>query len=349
MLNGVGGVGPAATSVSNAYAAGTVQQFLGALVATGSSRTAPVQAGAALPANCTTGDQFFNTSAAAGQNLYFCTASNTWTQMSGTGSGGGNVASVFGRTGAVTAQSGDYSFTQLSGTVTDSQVAAGINASKIGSGSVANTAFGYLANVTSDIQAQLNSKAPASVASVGGDVSGTTAAETVVGLQGRAVAATVPTSGQALTWNSSANAWQPGTVASGGAGMASQLGDFQATQTSSTVLTVGSNCSSTTPCNVRFGNTVYSFTQSCTATIAAGTGSAYIYMANGGILTIGHNLTVSASSGCTAQTGVTSFPYDSVPLFTWTASSGKWNSGGGQDLRGWLSIKNISAGLGVPR
>lgn len=40
----------------------------------------------------------------------------------GTGSGGGGaVASVFGRTGAVTAQSGDYSFGQVSGTIVTSQ------------------------------------------------------------------------------------------------------------------------------------------------------------------------------------------------------------------------------------
>jgi uncharacterized protein (DUF2237 family) len=204
-----------------------------------------------------------------------------------------------------------------------------------------------LANVSSDIQAQLNSKAAVGAVVVGGDVSGTTASETVVGIRGRAVSAAVPADGQALAWSAAANAWQPGTAAGGGAGMAAQLGDFQATQTGSKALTVGGSCSSTTPCNVRFGNTVYSFTQSCTATIGAGSGTAYIYIANGGVLTVGHNLTVTPSSGCVAQSGVTSFPYDSVPLFTWTATSATWDTGGGRDLRGWLSTKNISAGVGV--
>lgn len=40
--------------------------------------------------------------------------------------------------------------------VTDAKVATGINANKIGAGSVDNTKFGYLSNVTSDIQAQIN-------------------------------------------------------------------------------------------------------------------------------------------------------------------------------------------------
>ena len=43
-----------------------------------------------------------------------CVVSGT---ASGASGGGGAVASVFGRTGAVTAQAGDYSFTQITGTL----------------------------------------------------------------------------------------------------------------------------------------------------------------------------------------------------------------------------------------
>ena len=39
-----------------------------------------------LPALCTVGDMFFNTSAAAGANLYACIASNTWAVETGGGS-----------------------------------------------------------------------------------------------------------------------------------------------------------------------------------------------------------------------------------------------------------------------
>ena len=51
----------------------------------------------------------------------------------------------------------------------------------------------------------------------GGDVSGTLTAATVTGIQNRVVANTAPANGQALLWNSSASAWQPGTVSGSGA------------------------------------------------------------------------------------------------------------------------------------
>jgi hypothetical protein len=75
---------------------------------------AKVGVGASKPSTCTVGEQYFATDAAAGQNLFGCTAVNTWTVEGGGGGGsGGAVSSVFGRTGAVTAQSGDYTTTQV--------------------------------------------------------------------------------------------------------------------------------------------------------------------------------------------------------------------------------------------
>ena len=49
--------------------------------ASGAAATQPAKKGTIVPATCTVGEQFFKTDAAAGQNLYFCTAANTWTQM----------------------------------------------------------------------------------------------------------------------------------------------------------------------------------------------------------------------------------------------------------------------------
>jgi hypothetical protein len=66
--------------------------------------------GAVTPGTCSTGQIYFNTSASVGRNLYFCTATNIWTQMQG------GVSSVFSRSGAVTAQAGDYSYAQISNT-----------------------------------------------------------------------------------------------------------------------------------------------------------------------------------------------------------------------------------------
>lgn len=75
---------------------------------------------AQIPAGCGAGQIFFATDASAGTNLYFCTTAGnpgTWTRMSG------GVASVFGRNGDVAAANGDYSFSQISGTLPVSAIA----------------------------------------------------------------------------------------------------------------------------------------------------------------------------------------------------------------------------------
>jgi hypothetical protein len=344
---------------------------------------------------------------------------------------GGGVPSVFGRTGPITASTGDYTFPQISGTVTDSQVATAINAAKIGSGTVGNAAFGYLANVASDLQTQLNGKALINQP-VGGDVSGSLGVVTVAALQNRSLAATAPANGQALVWNSSFSQWQPQNVAAGGTGgaysssftsqttvvipgsvhqlgtanllvgcynaslpaaaiqagtvtvhptlfdvtitfaapqsgrcvvssggggaggsggggatMGAQLGDFNVTYTTPTVLTIGQNCSTATPCNIRWGSRVYTFTSSKLVTLTAGAGTAYFYVDSNGTLTAGHNLTLTCALPCLAVAGVTAFPVNAIPLFTWTATSGTWDTAGASDKRAFLSGKTLNAGTGI--
>jgi hypothetical protein len=51
------------------------------------ARSKPAQTGTSLPGTCTVGDQYFKSDATAGQNLYGCTATNTWTQQAGGSSG----------------------------------------------------------------------------------------------------------------------------------------------------------------------------------------------------------------------------------------------------------------------
>jgi len=141
---------------------------------------------------------------------------------------------------------------------------------------------------------------------------------------------------------------QTATGGSGvGAGMSSQLGDLNLVQTTSTVLTAGLNCSPATPCNVRLGSTVVSVVTSSTITLTAGTGAVYLYLDASGVLTVGHNLTLSCSVGCTAASAINAFPVGSVPLYSWTATGGVWDSGGGSDRRAFLSTRNISAGAGI--
>jgi hypothetical protein len=186
--------------------------------------------------------------------------------------------------------------------------------------------------------------------SLAGDISGPVSAVSVIQIQGRVVSSAAPASGQALAWNASTNRWEPQTVTGGGAGsgatMASQLGDFVVARTSASTLTIGANCTASTPCNVHFGNLVYSIVASATATITGGTGAALFYISPQGVLTAGHNLTV-ACSGCTASSGVTSFPPDSVPLFQWSATNGAWDATGGSDVRAFLGTKVIQPGAGI--
>jgi hypothetical protein len=113
-------------------------------------------------------------------------------------------------------------------------------------------------------------------------------------------------------------------------------------------LQLGGNCSVTQPCKVRFANNVTSFTQGATVSITAGTGTAYFYVTPAGVLVAGHSMTVSCTSGCMAQSGVTGFPADSIPLYVWTATSGAWNTQG-TDTRSTLSAQSLIAGVGMTK
>jgi hypothetical protein len=51
--------------------------------ASGAKTTKPAKTGTALPAACSSGEAFFVTGAAGGQNLYLCKPDNAWTLASG--------------------------------------------------------------------------------------------------------------------------------------------------------------------------------------------------------------------------------------------------------------------------
>jgi hypothetical protein len=147
----------------------------------------------------------------------------------------------------------------------------------------------------------------------------------------------------------SANGWTLESSGTGGSSVqnASHLTDLAATYSSSTSLAIGASCSLATPCNVRLGSVTFSFTGSTSATISAGSGTAFIYIDSGGNLTVGNNLTVACNTGCVAVPGITAFPSGSIPLFTWTATNGAWDTAGGSDLRAFQSITNVAAGVGL--
>ncbi|HLY17784.1 MAG TPA: hypothetical protein VKR61_11205, partial [Bryobacteraceae bacterium] len=76
-------------------------------------------------------------------------------------------------------------------------------------------------------------------------------------------------------------------------------------------------------------------------------GTAYVYVNGSGVLTVGHNLSVACSAGCTQQSGVTSFQPNVLPIYSWTATNGTWDPTGGHDERAFLSAKTLGSGPGV--
>lgn len=66
----------------------TTNTFTNANDFSGASTTKPMKTGTAAPGTCTVGEFFYDTDATAGQNVYACTATNTWTLQGGGGSSG---------------------------------------------------------------------------------------------------------------------------------------------------------------------------------------------------------------------------------------------------------------------
>src|SRR5205085_8779043 len=108
--------------------------LLGNWDASGAATTKPLKAGTLIPVSCGVGEMLFKTDAVAGANIYLCTGPNAWTQITAGGSGGGAVASVFSRTGAVTAQNSDYNFSQIAGQATAGQLPSSLQYFQSGAG-----------------------------------------------------------------------------------------------------------------------------------------------------------------------------------------------------------------------
>jgi hypothetical protein len=140
-----------------------------------------------------------------------------------------------------------------------------------------------------------------------------------------------------------------GAQATGGASMAAQLGDFSVVLTSPTTLSIGGNCSTSTPCNARIGTQVFSITAAAGVTLSGnGSGVDYIYIGPTGALTVADSITGASCGGsCIVNPGVTGFPINTIPLYTWSATSGVWNATGGVDRRGWLSSNVLLGGPGI--
>jgi len=264
----------------------------------GAASTKPSKTGTLLPAACSIGETFLKTDAQPGQNLYACTAANTWTVQGS--SAAGNYSTTFTAATTITVPGATH---------------------KLGT---ANLLVEVYDNETPAwwVEPDYVLINPATY-----DVT---------------VSFARPQSGL-LVINAGGGSSNAST---GGAGLSAQLADFQVTRTSSTTLAVGPNCTPTTPCNVRIGGVVYPITTGATVTLASGTGLAYFYMDPAGNLTVGHNLTLTCSAGCTAVSGITAFPVNAIPLYTWSATANSWDLSG-VDRRAFLSSKSLAAGTGI--
>ena len=99
--------------------------------------------------------------------------------------------------------------------------------------------------------------------------------------------------------------------------------------------------------NARKGDTVTSY-PGATVDITAGTGTARGYLSTAGVYTVGHDLTLTCSAGCTATGSVTAFPLGVLPLWSVDAVSGAWSWATYVDYRTpYAAGKSLVAGAGA--
>lgn len=96
-------------------------------------------------------------------------------------------------------------------------------------------------------------------------------------------------------------------------------------------LSIGSGRTIAISCAVRFGNTTYSIQSGATATVSGGNGAGIcLYFERGS--NYGRSQSDSELFGLRApppNPEFSEFPSDSVPLFTWSSTSGLWEATGG--------------------
>jgi hypothetical protein len=343
--------------------------------------TKPAQVGASLPATCGQGQFFFLSTGQAGQNIYGCSAANVWSLEGAAIPQTSLVPSELNNAGALLTTDGSNPiWQQLGGDVTGAPSAVTVvglqtrpvantaptNGQLLGWSSASTTwlpltvatppNFGItFSNLTTlDIPGtEHNLNTPNLLVGCYDNANPANQIEPSVVTVNQAtydvaVSFTQPQSGRCVVNGSGGLSSGGGGGGGSGASTASQLGDFAVLMNNPNLLTIGALCSLATPCNARFGTVTYSITQSSTVTLSGGTATAYIYLTSDGTLNVGSSsLTLTCSSGCAVQSNVSQFPINSIPVYTWNASSGAWATGGGSDQRAFLSAKSLGAGTGV--
>jgi hypothetical protein len=345
----------------------------------------PFQTGTTLPSTCSTGQAFFKTDAPAGQNIYACTAANIWTletppAMPDFTGQGGKILAASGSAAQWTGLAGDISGpanTVVVGGIqgypvsmaapTGGQVLTWNNSTghwepggppanySLTFGSQTSVVIpgnwhGYsTTNLVVECYDPNEKRVEPNNVSIG-DATRTVLITFSTPQSGRCVVngagggggAALPGGtgdGQVLVWSSANNQWVAGSAAS-------PLSILRVARTSATVLGIGQGCSVSSPCNVLIGGSVHSIQGPAAVTIMGGSGTAFFYLDQNGLINVGHNLTVSCSAGCQSVSGLSGFPSNVLPLAAWTATNGVWDATG-TDWRPWLSTGSLGAGLGT--
>lgn len=168
----------------------------------------------------------------------------------------------------------------------------------------------------------------------------------VVGTGGTTVTATDNGSDTTtLTFNSST---------SGGASQSYQFLDLQLVATAGTQnATIGASCSLSTPCAVRFNDTVLSVTTSATITLADNTtGVLYVWIDSTGAYNVGYSASSLVNcTNCTKTSGVSSFPANVIPIGTASYTTGSthntFGSGAVTDFRAFIGRNVVTGGTGL--
>jgi hypothetical protein len=138
----------------------------------------------------------------------------------------------------------------------------------------------------------------------------------------------------------------------GGAGITafSGLSDLNLIRNSASQLTLGTDCSTSAPCNVMQGGTVTQIVDAVTITNPSGTGTITaatlagvrkVYYTGISALTFGG---ACPNTDCIAG----SVPATAIPLYAWTVSAGAFDAAGGTDYRAPISREDpYTAGTGL--
>jgi hypothetical protein len=143
----------------------------------------------------------------------------------------------------------------------------------------------------------------------------------------------------------STNTWAPIQGSTG-----TTAGTIDVERTSSTVLTIGSQCSLPSPCLFRVGSSVYSLLAPATVTLSSGTGLAMIYLDSSANLEVGVSTTTTPAltcSGCLLTAGITQYPLSAIPIAIWNATTGAWDGSGTSNLASLSVPAVLTAGSNI--